>query len=1066
MEKIGSPKHNLARSAELHTAVRLAGEAIAYYYPMCNFVHHNPLHGFEDIKFEEAVRQGRRLFGANEHISEETFMGYLASGKIEKRHLHRFIEEKIRLKGITGHATAGGRKISALDAIKAVFERKGALDGTVTDKDFLEKISKNLSAVIPAYDPEKEVQNAMEEGKISLWTCLTVASWCDSVLFDKNETTLSERIDTELIRLCEGFFDEGHGRWDMPAREKGLYGAWRRIAARGINRHGIKDIEEKIKCLPIRPEDCIAECLDALGVPEDAVQPYISLHLASLAGWAGLIKWREDHPEYDWQQACPASLVDYVAIRLWYEKELSSIACEKTLGIKAHIGHIREYMTDHSLDYFFRLEHFSKRALPEFSDEVERIVRFGSRTNACWNAIKEDYFRATAKIRTDEKLLSAARHLAAFAENAGIDKSDILGADTVSLKTIIDWMTVLNYSERGLIWLKSLEATYQENLINRLKDNLAAQNGNVQTKRPSTQSLFCIDVRSEPFRRHLEGTGAHETYGFAGFFAAFIKFRAHGSGHETDQFPVVMNARNKVKEIARANQEDSVYKRKARRKLGKTGYNILHDLKEDIITPYVMVESIGWFYSIPILGKSWTKWLYKKASAWITGLWLPQIRTVVTTDRLTKEEAEEILAQNQRTVIRRALKQRFADRGIDVSNAFIENMRLRAMEEELGVLSTEEAEGRFSETEISRFIHNLQEKHKIGPRWSYASMSKIMQHGFTHEEQVFTVETILRATGLTTNFARLVMLCGHGSTTENNPFEAALDCGACGGNSGSPNARVAATMANKRAVRDALKERGIVIPDDTHFIPALHNTTTDEISLFDIEDMPESHRKDLENLKKDLLAAGKLTCAERCSRLPDIAEHLEPEKAWDRIKVRSADWSQVRPEWGLSGNAAFIIGRRRLTGSLDLGGRVFLHSYDHSIDKGCKALEVIMTAPQVVAQWINMEHYFSTIDNDVYGSGSKIYHNITGRNAIMFGTQSDLRAGLPLQTVMNGDKPFHEPMRLVSIIEAPKDDILNIVKRHPVLQNFYDKEWVYLVSIDPVTGEFNRYVADKGWEPC
>jgi uncharacterized protein YbcC (UPF0753/DUF2309 family) len=180
---------------------------------------------------------------------------------------------------------------------------------------------------------------------------------------------------------------------------------------------------------------------------------------------------------------------------------------------------------------------------------------------------------------------------------------------------------------------------------------------------------------------------------------------------------------------------------------------------------------------------------------------------------------------------------------------------------------------------------------------------------------------------------------------------------------------------------------------------------------------------------------------------------------------RSGDWSQVRPEWGLSGNAVFIVGRRELTQGVDLAGRAFLHSYDYRGDASGRLLEIVMTGPQVVGQWINMEHYFSTVDPEVYGAGSKIYHNVVGRFGIMSGPQSDLRTGLAWQTVMDGPRPYHEAMRLLTVIEAPRDRILQIVRRHRVLRNLYDNEWVRLVALDPDEGSFFYYRPNQGWAP-
>ena len=287
-----------------------------------------------------------------------------------------------------------------------------------------------------------------------------------------------------------------------------------------------------------------------------------------------------------------------------------------------------------------------------------------------------------------------------------------------------------------------------------------------------------------------------------------------------------------------------------------------------------------------------------------------------------------------------------------------------------------------------------------------------------------------------------MILCAHGSHTVNNPYASSLDCGACGGNAGAPNSRVAAAIFNRAEVRAGLAEMGIEIPQDTWFVAAQHDTTSDEVTVLDADLVPPTHTEDLAAVRQAFASAGDGLSAERAEKIPGAS----PSAGRAAISARGTDWAQVRPEWGLAGNAAFIIGDRSITNSLDLECRTFLHSYRAECDADGSALETILTAPLVVAQWINSQYYFSSVDPEVFGAGDKTIHNVTGGNAVLQGGGGDLRVGLPWQSVAVGDELVHEPMRLLAVIEAPLERIERIVADNPILQDLFGGGWITVAA--------------------
>lgn len=488
------------------------------------------------------------------------------------------------------------------------------------------------------------------------------------------------------------------------------------------------------------------------------------------------------------------------------------------------------------------------------------------------------------------------------------------------------------------------QAAYENGYRRRLARAVAAQPASAPVARPAVQALFCIDVRSEVFRRALEAElPGVQTVGFAGFFGFPVSHALPTKPGAASRCPVLL------------------------------------------VPPVVSEEALS--------GEELDAWAERARES---GAWKAFQNSAVS------------------------------------CFTFVE----------AGGLASAPPLVRAGSREVPRC-------EAAAPRLS----------GLSASARADLAAGALRGMGLTQMLGRVVLLCGHGSQSANNPYASALDCGACGGHAGDVNARLAAATLNDPAVRAELSRRGLTIPEDTLFLAGLHQTTSDDVQLFDRDRVPASHRDDVARLEASLVAAGRRTRAERAPSLG--LGHLQGEALDRAVRRRATDIAQVRPEWGLANNAALIAAPRTRTRGLRLDGRVFLHDYDAAADSGGGILTLILTAPVVVASWINLQYYASRVDPGRYGAGSKVLHNVLGGLGVVEGNGGDLRVGLPLQSIHDGETFVHEPRRLSVLIEAKRDAIGAVLKAHPAVRALFDHAWIHLVAIE---GEHAFAYRGGGWE--
>jgi uncharacterized protein YbcC (UPF0753/DUF2309 family) len=785
------------------------------------------------------------------------------------------------------------RRVARVDMIMPrSFYRQALADGLIEDEDLEQALAAASARQSLPADAAGLKEAAGREPSAPLrrgGVVATVAEVLDALSAGDRQVSRTAFMIDEISKWCAAYFDEGQAAWRLPSRALPPFAAWR--AAMRYDRNpqamGIKGFRRTVAAMPEDPVEAIAFVVEALGIPERAVEDYLHRALFDIGGWAAYARYRV------WDNAL-------------YGREDDTLV--QLLAIRVVWGY----------------------------------ALFVEREDAAFTSAWREAMEAAAALPEDARL--------------GDDPDLAL----------------------DLVLQEAYEIAFQRRLLARLSRTTAASGPKPKPTpvRKAIQAAFCIDVRSEIYRRALETVCPEaETIGFAGFFGFPIEYVPIGRATGGAQCPVLLKPAFVVCEaVAHASQEEEA-RVLSLRLLRQRAAKAWKSFKTSAVSSFTYVETAGLLFAVKLVGDS-----------------LGLTRTV--TDPDTDGLDPDVVA-------------------------------------------------------------------RVGPRIEPRRVGGRMT-GFDVDGRVAMAEAVLRAMSMTEDFARLVLLTGHGSTTVNNPHATGLDCGACGGHTGEANARVAAAILNDPQVRAGLGGRGIAIPEDTCFLGCLHDTTTDEVKIFDLDALPPSHAGDLARLREALARASSLARSERAPLL-GLAGAARVDRA---VVARSRDWAQVRPEWGLAGNAAFIAAPRERTRGLELRGRAFLHNYEWRKDGAFAVLELIMTAPMVVASWINLQYYGSTVDNRAFGSGNKTLHNVVGQLGVLEGNAGDLKVGLPWQSVHDGRRFVHEPLRLNVFIEAPEEAMNRVIAKHEGVRELVDNGWVHLFSLTDEGRTIRRYAGCCEWRPA
>jgi uncharacterized protein YbcC (UPF0753/DUF2309 family) len=933
-----SPEIESDLLAELKNEIEHAAHFLPAQGPITVFIHHNTLHAFEHLRFDEGVQKGGRVFGCQPYLTEERFRQELKRGRIQLNDLQAVLTDDLGRLADQPILAFGSRASLRLAMMRYPLRTgpQAELHWFVAETDALSTIG-------------SDAPNGMRDRFIREtrhWIMRDLRNGRSSNTTAKRPPAQRQLHET-MDELVEHFGTASIENWSDDTWESFSLRALWRICRGGVQGNAptadqSKSVGDEVV---VRHRDLLFQ---ATGSDSDTLVNELLVRFCAAFLDQGFSRWPLPSRERGFFQSFIAVEKQCCSPEAW----LRALPAELRRIERAHLEPLESIeeslrflgVQDAERPNFIRSSLLALRGWAGMirqvelrSDAVAQPIPAGTLVEylavrlileriALAHLARADlgYDGSLAQLRaaitptSASQSLDEARAFQIFqvARVMGWLPSELFELSKAEWHFLIDEIESFNSIERRRLFQAAYERRYRVRTLDAITAKSLA--GNRKPTNARFQVMCCLDEREESFRRHLEEQSSLvETFGAAGFYGVAIYYRGVADANFVPLCPIVIKPQHWVTEDV-VYTLDPVHRRRsqARKAIGKAAHQV-HLGSRTFAGGALLAGGLGAIASVPMVAR----------------VLFPRIAALI------RRKATQFVQPPSLTQIQ--VERKSAD---------------------------------------------------AGPTEDHC--------GYSLAEMVNIGERLLRDIGLTKGFARIVLTLGHGSNSLNNPHNSAYNCGACGGGAGGPNARTLSRILNDARVRERLADRGLNIPDDTVFIGGFHNTCNDEVTYLDLDAVPKSHRTDLADLQLLVEEACNRNAHERCRRFESASLNLSFPAARQHVQARSEDLAQVRPELGHATNAVCFVGRRERVRGLFMDRRTFLTSYDPTQDTAEQAiLTRLLQAAVPVCAGINLEYYFSHVDSAGYGCGTKLPHNVTSLLGVMDGAASDLRTGLPWQMV-------------------------------------------------------------------